>query len=72
MTEGGLPPQSHSDDLTLLETAVEAMVATNIDAASVTELLDRACRLQRVAARIDAARVSVLAAADSATESPGV
>jgi hypothetical protein len=72
MTEGGLPPQSHSDDLTLLETAHDAVLATNLGTASVSELLDRACRLQRVSTRIDAARAAVLAAADSATESPGV
>ncbi len=36
------------------------------------ELLNRACRLQTLAARIDAARASVLAAADSASEAPGV
>ncbi len=72
MTEGGLPPQSHSDDLTLLETALDAVLATDLGAASVTDLLDRACRLQRVSAQLDAARAGVLAVADTASEAPGV
>ncbi len=72
MTEGGLPPEPHSDDLTLLETALDAMVATDPACLPVAELLDRACRLQRLSARIDAARATVLAAADSASEAPGV
>ncbi len=72
MTNGGLPPEPHSDDLTLLHTAVDAMVATNLDRLSVAELLDRACRLQKLSAQIDAARAVVLAAADTASEAPGV
>ncbi len=72
MTNGGLPPQSHSDDLTLIHTAVDAMVATNLDCLPVAELLDRACQLQKLSARIDATRAAVLAAADTASEAPGV
>jgi hypothetical protein len=68
MTEGGLPPEAHSDDLTLLETALDAMVATDPACLPVAELLDRACRLQRLTARLDAARATVLAAADTASE----
>jgi hypothetical protein len=66
MTDGGLPPQPHSDDLTLMETALDAMVATDPACLPVAELLDRACRLQRLSARLDAARATVLAAADTA------
>ncbi len=72
MTDGGLAPQPHSDDLTPLETALDAMVATELDSLSVAELLDRACQLQKLSAQIDAARATVLAAADSASEAPGV
>ncbi len=72
MNDGGLPPQPHSNDLTLIETALDAMVATGLDCLPVAELLDRACRLQKLSARIDAARAAVLAAADSASEAPGV
>ncbi len=72
MTDGGSPPEAHSDDLTLLETTLDAVVATDLDAYSVAELLDRACRLQRLSARIDAARAATLAAGDSAAEAPGV
>ncbi len=72
MTDGGLPPEPHSDHLTPLETAPDAMVATGVDCLSVAELLDRACRLQRLTARLDAVRATVLAAADSASEAPGV
>jgi hypothetical protein len=72
MSEGGLPPEPHSADLTLLETALDAILATDLDTASVGDLLDRACRLQRLSARIDAARAAVLAAADTASEAPGV
>ncbi len=68
MTDGGLPPEAHSDDLTLLETALDAMVATDPACLPVAELLDRACRLQRLTARLDAARATVLAAADTASE----
>jgi hypothetical protein len=72
MTDGGLPPQPHSDDLTPLETAFDATVATDPACLPVAELLDRACRLQKLSARIDAARARVLAAADLASEAPGV
>ncbi len=72
MISGGLPPEPHSDDLTLLHTGVHAVLATNLDSLSVAELLDRACRLQKLSARIDAARAAVLAAADTASEAPGV
>ncbi len=72
MTDGGLPPEAHSDDLTLLETALDAMVATDLACLPVAKLLDRACRLQKLSARLDAARATVLAAADSASEAPGV
>ncbi len=72
MTDGGLPPQPHSDHLTLLEATLDAMSATNLGTCSVAELLDRACRLQKLSARIDAARAAVLAAADTASEAPGV
>ncbi len=72
MTTGELAPQPHSDDLTPLETALDAMVATDPDCLPVAELLDRACRLQRLTARLDALRATVLAAADSASEAPGV
>ncbi len=72
MTTGGLPPEPHSDDLTLMEIALDAMVATDLDCLPVAELLDRACRLQRLSARIDAVRATALAAADTASEAPGV
>jgi hypothetical protein len=72
MTDGGLPPHPHSDDLTLMDTALDAMVATDPACLSVAELLDRACRLQRLTARLDAVRATVLAAADTASEAPGV
>jgi hypothetical protein len=72
MTDGGLSPHPHSDDLTLMETALDAMVATDPACLPVAELLDRACRLQKLSARIDAARATVLAAADTASEAPGV
>ncbi len=36
------------------------VLATHLDCLPVAELLDRACRLQTLAARIDAARVAVL------------
>jgi hypothetical protein len=72
MTDGGLPPEPHSDDLTLLHTGIDAVLATNLDSLSVAELLDQACQLQLLSARIDAARAVVLAAADSASEAPGV
>ncbi len=72
MTDGGLPPEPHSANLTLLQTAVDAVLATNLDCLPVAELLDRACRLQRLTARLDALRATVLAAADSASEAPGV
>ncbi len=48
------------------------MVATNPACLPVAELLDRACRLQRLTARLDAIRATVLAAADTASEAPGV
>ncbi len=72
MREGGLPPEAHSDDLTLLEAALDATVATDLACLPVAALLDRACRLQKLSARIDAARATVLAAADAASEAPGV
>ena len=72
MTNGGLPPQPHSDHLTLMETALDAMVATDPACLPVAELLDRACRLQRSSARLDAVLATVLAAADTASEAPGV
>ncbi len=72
MTDGGLPPEPHSDDLTLMEIAVDAMVATDPACLPVAELLDRACRLQRLSARLDAVRAATLAAADTASEAPGV
>jgi hypothetical protein len=72
MTECGLPPEPHSDDLTLLHTGIHAVLATNLDSLSVAELLDRACKLQKLSAQIDAARATVLAAADTASEAPGV
>ncbi len=72
MTDGGLPPQPHSANLTLIETALDAVLATEPACLSVAELLDRACRLQRVSARLDAARAATLAAADTASEAPGV
>ncbi len=72
MTDGGLPPQPQSDDLTLLHTGIDAVLATNLDCLPVAELLDRACQLQILSARIDAARAAVLAASDSASEAPGV
>ncbi len=72
MTDGGLPPQPHRDHLTLIETALDAMVATDPACLPMAELLDRACRLQKLAARLDAVRATVLAAADSASEAPGV
>ncbi len=72
MNHGGLPSEPHSDDLTLLETALDAMAATDLDCLPVAELLDRACRLQKLSARIDDVRAAVLAAADSASEAPGV
>ncbi len=72
MTDGGLPPEPHSDDLTLLHTGIHAVLATNLDSLSVAELLDRACRLQKLSAQIDAARATVLAAVDAASEAPGV
>ncbi len=72
MTDGGLSPEPHSDDLTPLETALDAMVATDPACLPVAELLNRACRLQKLPARIDAARAAVLAAADTASEAPGV
>ncbi len=72
MIDGGLPPEGQRDDLTLLETAVDAMVATGLDSLPGAELLDRACRLQKLSARIDAARAATLAAADTASEAPGV
>ncbi len=72
MTDGGLPPEAHSDDLTLMEIAVDAMVATDPACLPVAELLDRACRLQRLSARLDAVRAATLAAADTASEAPGV
>ncbi len=72
MTDGGLPPHPHSDDLTLMHTAVDAILATGLDCLPMAELLDRACQLQTLSARIDAARAAVLAAADTASEAPGV
>ena len=72
MTTGGLPPQPHSDHLTLMETALDAMVATDPASLPMAELLDRACRLQKLSARLDAVRATVLAAADTASEAPGV
>ncbi len=72
MTNGGLPPEAHSDHLTLMETALDAMVATDPACLPMAELLDRACRLQRLTARLDAARATMLAAADSASDAPGV
>ncbi len=72
MRDGGLPPEAHSDDLTLLITALDAVSATDLERLPVAELLDRACTLQTLSARIDAARAAVLAAADSASEAPGV
>jgi hypothetical protein len=71
MTDGGLPPQPHSDDLTLLRTGIDAVLATNLDCLPVADLLDRG-QLQILSARIDAARAAVLAASDSASEAPGV
>ncbi len=56
----------------LMPPALDAMVVTNLDCLPVAELLDRACRLQRLTARIDAVRATVLAAADTASEAPGV
>jgi hypothetical protein len=72
MTDGGLPPEPHSDDLTLLHTGIHAVLATDLDCLSVAELLDRACRLQKLSAQVDAARAATLAAADTASEAPGV
>jgi hypothetical protein len=67
-----LPPEPHSANLTLLHTGIDAVLATNLDSLSVAELLDQACQLQLLSARIDAARAATLAAADSASEAPGV
>ncbi len=67
-----MPPEPHSDDLTLLHTGIHAVLATDLDSLSVAELLDRACRLQKLSARLDAVRATVLAAADTASEAPGV
>lgn len=50
MTNGGLPPQPHNDNLTLLETDLDAVAATNLDNLSVAQLLDQACRLQILSA----------------------
>ncbi len=72
MTDGGLPPQAHSNALTLLHTGINAVLATDLDCLSVAELLDQACQLQTLSARIDAARAAALAAADTATEAPGM
>jgi hypothetical protein len=72
MTDGGLPPEPHSDHLTLMETALDATVATDLDSLPLAELLDRACRLQRLTVRLDAVRATVLAAADTASKAPGV
>ncbi len=72
MTDGGLSPEPHRANLTLLHTGIDAVLATNLDSLSVSELLDQACQLQILSARINAARATTLAAADSASEAPGV
>ena len=72
MTDGGLPPEPHRANLTLLHTGIDAVLATNLDSLSVSELLDQACQLQILSARINTARAATLAAADSASEAPGV
>ncbi len=56
MTDGGLPPEPHRANLTLLHTGIDGVLATNLDSLSVAELLDQACQLQILSARIDAAR----------------
>ncbi len=73
MTTGGLPPQSHSDALSVLEGCVDAMVHTPFDHHTVGELVDAACRLQKLSARLDSVRARVLADATSAAkEQPAV
>ncbi len=71
MSTGGLPPQSHSDALSALEVCVDAMVGTSFDHHTVGELVEAACRLQTLSARLDSVRARVLADATSAAkESP--
>ncbi len=73
MTTGGIPPQSRSDALTALEACVDAMVETPFDHHTVRELVDMACRLQTLSARLDSVRTRVLADATSAAkESPSM
>ncbi len=70
MKKGGSPPEPHSADLTALETALHAVLATDLEALSAGELLERACRVQVLSTQLDAVRAATLAAADTASDAP--
>jgi len=54
-----------------LEEALEQSLAAPLSCLSATQLAERACELERLAARFEALRCSTLAAAADAVEGPG-
>lgn len=72
MTSGGITPQSLSEALSALEACVSVVVEIPLDHYTVGELVNGACRLQKLAAQLDSVRAGVLGEASSnAKENPG-
>lgn len=72
MKAGGIPPESRSDDLSVLREALDGAADVSLACLSVAELLERACELQRLSSQLDSLRAATLSAAESAADAPGV
>ncbi len=70
MKEGGSSAEPHSANLTALDRGLDGLLAIDLDVLPAGELLDLACQVQKLSARLDAVRSKVLAAADTASDAP--
>ncbi len=68
--DGGFGPTDHGGDLRLLEEAIDTVLSAPLSCLSAIDLAQRACFLERLGTRLEAAKTAALAAADSAAEAP--